>query len=133
MLKLTYSDFGLHLEQIGESLEQLVAQRSILAVRIGESVYIQPGNASFLVPEDAITASLDLDRSISPHFPISLCCVDEDFYEVNISGVWISKNGYGSEGIFAARLGAQAESFIQRLWKSSQQEVTAYSELRGEG
>jgi hypothetical protein len=127
MLKLTYSEFGLHLEQIGESLEQLVVQRSILAVRIGESLCIQPGNASFLVSTAAMTANLDLDRITNLHHPISFCCVDEDFYEVNIAGVWITKNSQAAEGLFAARLGDRAESVVQHLWQSSQQEVPTYN------
>lgn len=133
MLKLTYREFGLCLEQIDESLEQWIAQRSILALRMGNSICFQPGNASFLVPANAIKANVDLDRLTSPHSPISFCCVDEDFYEVNISGVWLFKNGNGCEGIFATGLDDRAESFVRQLWNISQQEVPTYSELRGDG
>ncbi len=134
MLKFIYSEFGLCLEQIaGESLDQWVTQRSILALRMGESICLHPGRASFLTPAYALTANhLDLDWLNNPHCPISCCCVDEDFYEVNIVGIWISLNGHGSEGLFAAMLGAQTESFVWQLWKSSQQEVPDYSEFRGE-
>jgi hypothetical protein len=132
MLKLTYSEFGLRLEKLDDSLEQWVAQHSILALRIGNSICFQPGNAAFLIPANAITAVVDLDRITSPHSPISFSCADKDFYEVNISGVWLFKNGNGAEGLFATSLDEQVESCVRQLWKISQQEVPAYSELRAE-
>jgi hypothetical protein len=134
MLKLIYSEVGLCLEQIvNESLDQWITQRSILALRMGQSVCMHPGRASFLTPASALTVHhLDLDWLNSPHCPISYCSVDEDFYEVNLVGVWISQHGQGSEGLFAATLGAQAESFVWQLWKSSQQSVPDYSEFRSD-
>jgi hypothetical protein len=133
MLKLTYSEFGLHLEQIDGSMEQWIAQRSILAVRIGSSICFQPGNASFLVPAAAMIANVTLDQMINPHSPVSFCSVDEEFYEVNITGVWIFKNSSSTEATFATGLDHQAESLVRQLWKISQQEVPTYSELRGQG
>jgi hypothetical protein len=121
MLKLTYSEFGLCIEQIGESLDRWLTQRNLLALSIGESLSIQTGNASFLVPTDVIMDNLDLYRLLRPLSPISLCCVDEDYYEVNIAGVWLAKNTQVSEGILAAALGDRVESFVWRLWESSQQ------------
>jgi hypothetical protein len=130
MLKLTYSEFGLRLEQIDESFEQWIAQRSILALRMGNSICLQPGNASFLVSANAMTANVNLDRITNPHSAISFCCVDEDFYEVNIAGVWLFKNSNGTEATFATGLDPQAESFVQQLWKISQKEVPTHSELK---
>lgn len=133
MLKLTHSEFGLHLEHINESFEQWIAQRSILAVRMGNSICFQPGNASFLVPATAMMANVTSDQMINPHSPVSFCSVDEEFYEVNIAGVWIFKNSSGAEATFATGLDQQSESFVRQLWKISQQEVPTYSELRGQG
>lgn len=126
MLKLTYSESGLRLEQIDASLEQWVMERTILALRISEPLYVRSGNASFLVPTAAVAASLDRAwMSDLPH-PISLCYVDRDFYEVNIAGVWLAKNTETSEGVLAAELGDLAESSIRYLWESSQQPVPTY-------
>ncbi len=47
MLKLTYTDVGLHLERMATPLETLVAQRVVLALRAGQRLYIEPGKASF--------------------------------------------------------------------------------------
>ncbi|WP_310488681.1 alr0857 family protein [Chamaesiphon sp. VAR_69_metabat_338] len=126
MLKLTYSEFGLRLEQIDASLEQWVMQRTILALRISEPLYVQSGNASFLVPTAAVRASLDRSQMTCLPNPISFCYVDRDFYEVNIAGVWLAKNTDVCEGILAAELGDLAESAVYRLWESSQPQVPTY-------
>jgi hypothetical protein len=125
MLKLTYSEFGLHLEQIAESLEQWIVQRTILALRISEPLCIQSGNASFLVPTATITA-IDRDRIVRLPNAVSVCCVDRDFYEVNIAGVWLTKNTHVSEGILVAELGDPAEACVRSLWDSSQRQVPTY-------
>jgi hypothetical protein len=125
VLKLTYSEFGLHLEQIAESLEQWVLQRTLLALRIREPLCVQPGNASFLVPTTAITA-IDRDRLARLPEAVALCSVDRDFYEVNIAGVWLTKNAHVSEGILAAELGDLAEACVHSLWESSQRQVPTY-------
>ncbi len=132
MLKLTYSEFGLRLEQIDESFEQWIAQRSVLAIRMGNSICLQPGNASFLVSASGIAENVAPNRITNTHSAISFCCVDEDFYEVNIAGVWLFKNN-GTDATFGTGLDRQAESFVQQLWKISQQEVPTYSEVRGQG
>jgi len=52
MLKLTYTDVGLHLERVPIPLEATVALRVILAMRTGSTLYAEPGRASFLLPAD---------------------------------------------------------------------------------
>jgi hypothetical protein len=125
MLKLTYSEFGLHLEQIDTSLEQWIVRRTILALRISQPMCLQSGNASFLVPTASITA-IDRDRIVRLPEAITVCCVDLDFFEVNISGVWLTKNSNVSEGILVTELEAVAESSVCRLWECSQQQTPTY-------
>jgi hypothetical protein len=58
MLKLNYTDVGLYMEQTMTNPELLIAQRVLLAMRLGrsalpsrkESLHIEPGHASFLLP-----------------------------------------------------------------------------------
>lgn len=40
MLKLTYTETSFHLECLTQSLEEWVAQRVILALRVGQSLYV---------------------------------------------------------------------------------------------
>jgi hypothetical protein len=127
MLKLTYGELGLRLEQIDTSLEQWVTERTILALRISEPLYVRSGNASFLVPTAAVAASLDRARLAGLPHPISFCYADRDFYEVNIAGVWLANNTDASEGILAAELDDLAESSIRHLWETSQGPVPTYT------
>jgi len=49
MLKLTYTEFGLHLERVTVSLETLVSQRVVLALRMGQTLHVEPSRAAFLL------------------------------------------------------------------------------------
>ena len=52
MLKLNYTDVGLYMERTMTNPELLIAQRVLLAMRLGRSLHIEPGRASFLLPAD---------------------------------------------------------------------------------
>jgi hypothetical protein len=52
MLKITYTDAGLRLEQVAQTVEAMVAQRAVLMVRLGGSVAVQPSYASLPLPAD---------------------------------------------------------------------------------
>ena len=52
MLKLNYTDVGLYMERTMTNPELLIAQRVLLAIRLGRSLHIEPGRASFLLPAD---------------------------------------------------------------------------------
>ncbi len=123
MLKLTYTELGLHLERIDQSLEELVSQRSILALRIGESMCVQPGNISFLVPAQEIEQLL-LEQTNRMDSAVSFCSVDEDFDEVSIAGTWISQHSQVAEGLFTASLADSTEEMIEQLWQCSQQQIS---------
>ncbi|MHC5726844.1 MAG: alr0857 family protein, partial [Nostoc sp.] len=47
MLKLTYTESSFDLECLTLSLEQWVAQRVILSLRVGQGLCIEPNTASF--------------------------------------------------------------------------------------
>jgi len=50
MLKLTYTETGFNLERLAQSPEQLVALRVVLAMRVGQSISVEPSTAAFLLP-----------------------------------------------------------------------------------
>jgi hypothetical protein len=52
MLKLTYTETGFRLERLAQSLEEWVQGRVILALRVGQSLLVEPSTASFLLPVD---------------------------------------------------------------------------------
>jgi hypothetical protein len=61
MLKLTYTANDFYLECLTESLENWVANRTLLCLRTANSIYIEPSTASFL---------LFVDLAYLPHVEI---------------------------------------------------------------
>jgi hypothetical protein len=121
MLKLTYTEVGLDLEKITGSIEKLVSRRTIVAVRVGQSILVQPGSASFLIPTNAL--NLKAFKAVIKNEPsrtIGLCKVDDDCYEVSIKGTWIALNTAAHEGIFVTIMHDETECFITQLWQSTQ-------------
>lgn len=129
MLKLTYTEVGLNLERIQTSahhlmsdrVENIVAQRVILAVRTGQPICVQPGRASFLVPAKNVslkeyksTVQGETIRSID------LTSVDHDSYEISLRGTWVASNSDAFEGMFVTSLNDRIEYYIDRLWRITQ-------------
>jgi hypothetical protein len=121
MLKLTYTEVGLDLERMTGSIEKIVSRRTILAMRVGQSILVQPGSASFLIPADAV--NLKEFKSIvkdEPARTIGLCKVDQDCYEISIRGTWIARNSEAHEGMLVTLMSDRTERFIEKLWMSTQ-------------
>jgi hypothetical protein len=121
MLKLTYTQSGLQLERVGASLEVLVAQRVLLALRTGETLHVEPGYAAFLLP-DGISGLGQLEFAIKqePSLEISITSVNDGFVEVSLRGSWIATTVNAHEGVFIAALGDCTEFFLYKLWQKSQ-------------
>lgn len=125
MLKFTYTETGVQLERLTTSPEAMVAQRVTLAMRVGQSVCIEPSQASFLLPSHLsgivqleVAARQDRGRSIS------ICVADADFVEVSLRGTWIADGVATSEGIFLATLWPSSEALIFQLWEVSQRDTS---------
>lgn len=127
MLKLTYTDLGICLEQGTEPLEALISRRVLVAVRLGQSIYLQTGRASFLL--SATTPHLaDLDQLIREEYGwaqdtkadamIYLCPVDDQFVEVSVLGVWVAADAEAHEGTFITRLSDRVETLVMALWQT---------------
>ncbi|MBW4578505.1 MAG: hypothetical protein KME42_02905 [Tildeniella nuda ZEHNDER 1965/U140] len=127
MLKLTYIEDGLHLERMTASLDVLIAQRVLLALRAGQKLYVEPGNAAFLLPADApglthLELALKLDRSQS----ITVTPVDTAFIEVSLQGSWIAEDAAAHEGMFITAFSDRAEFFVYKLWQMTQLQVSSF-------
>lgn len=126
MLKLTYTEVGLHLERLTASLEVLVAQRVVLALRTGLTLYVEPGKASFLLPADApnlVHLEMALQMEQSP--AIAVTPVDEEFVEVSVHGSWMAESAEAHEGMFLTALSERTEFFVYKLWQATQAQVMA--------
>ncbi|NJP08416.1 MAG: hypothetical protein HC866_02200 [Leptolyngbyaceae cyanobacterium RU_5_1] len=119
MLKLTYTETGIYLEYLAQSLEELITQRIILAMRVSESLMVEPGRASFLLPTHSPELNVLWAIADRQHDEITLCPTDEAFIEVTLRGVWLSHRMGSEEGIFLAELRVHTERLIWRIWQAS--------------
>lgn len=117
MLKFTYTDLGLHLVRLPDALEAVISQRSLLAVRIGQAVHLEPSYAAFLVPahwgklthlKAAIAQAGTADLAVTP--------VDQECVEINLRGLWLASSIEAQEGIFLVALPDEVEVLVEQAW-----------------
>jgi hypothetical protein len=117
MLKFTYTESGIHLEYLNQTLEELISLRFILAMRVGDRLIAEPGTASFLLPASRplqhrlITIALSEENLTSP------CPVDTDFVEISLRGTWLSSSMDYGEGLFLTELGEYSERSLLEIWR----------------
>ncbi len=126
MLKLNYTDVGLYMERTMTNPELLIAQRVLLAVRLGKTLYIEPGRASFLLPADIPELKV-LEMALHQEYGsvVTLLAVDEDFVEVGLSGSWIAEDKDAHEGMFLTVMSDRIERFIYKLWQMSEVHISS--------
>jgi hypothetical protein len=128
MLKLTYTDVGLYMERIAASLETLVSQRVVLALRAGQSLHVEPGKASFLLPADAPgLRHLETTLNLRIRQDITITPVDNEFVEMSVNGIWIAQTAEAYEGMFVTALCDRTEFFVYKLWQSTQTGVSSFA------
>ncbi|MBP0001432.1 MAG: hypothetical protein J7641_20980 [Cyanobacteria bacterium SID2] len=120
MLKLTYTETYVHLEYLTSSAEELVARRVKLAMRVGTPVFVQPSQASFLLPANLpgikhLAEALRRDAIEG----CDLYPADEAFVEVSLCGTWVTTDADTAEGVFIASLTPLCELSIAKLWQAS--------------
>jgi hypothetical protein len=125
MLKLNYTEVGLYMEYVETSLELTIAQRVVLAMRLGQTLHVEPGRASFLLPMQ-MTALRDLQMLLTQdsHHRVAVTSVDRGYVEVSLQGSWISEGAEADQGMLLTVLGAPLEAMIYKLWQASQMLVS---------
>jgi hypothetical protein len=129
MLKLTYTDNSFYLECLTQSLEEWVAQRVILALRVSQALRIEPTTASFLLPLDlpgVERLKTEVNRYDSEI--ICLCNCDAEHLEVTLDGSWLSDGNDDAVGVFVTTMSYSAEFFLSKLWQESQVCASVVSE-----
>lgn len=126
MLKLNYTDVGLYMERTMANPELLVAQRVLLAMRLGQTLHVEPGRASFLLPADIPELKV-LEMALHQDYGsvVTLIAVDEEFVEVGLSGSWIAENKDAHEGMFLAVMSDRTEFLIYKLWQMSEVRISS--------
>lgn len=125
MLKLTYTEAGLHLEQIAVSLEEVVAQRVLIAIRAGHQICVEPGRAAFLLPADALDLPhLELMLRQEQGQTATITAVDSECVEISFEGTWIASSASAEEGMFLTAFSEWAEVLVFRLWEMMRSQVS---------
>lgn len=129
MLKLTYTESSFYMECLAQSLEEWVAQRVILALRVGQCLCVEPSTASFLLPVDlpgveVLRAAVVREDSEI----IALCSCDSDYIEVSLRGSWLSDGSEDADGVFVTAMSDRSEFFLHKLWQQAQQRASVMSE-----
>lgn len=125
MLKLMYTDGGFHLERVAVPLEVLVAQRVALAVRFGQTLHLEPGKASFLIPAklDGLL-QLELSLPLEESQALTIAAVDAEFVEITLNGTWLAETATAHEGIFFTAFSDRTEFLLQQLWQASETQIS---------
>jgi predicted small secreted protein len=135
MLKLNYTEVGLYMERVMTLPEMLIAQRVILAMRLRQSLSVEPGHASFLLPThtpELEQLEIALQREYSPE--ATVIPVDDEFVEVNLNGSWIAESKEAHEGMFLTVMSVypeggtashRAEFLIYKLWQMSDAHISS--------
>jgi len=126
MLKLTYTEAGLHFERVvSSSLEVLVAQRVILALRAGQPLHIEPGKASFLMPIDTPGLRyLEKMLKVEASQGVVVAAIDHNYVEISLAGSWIAESAEAHAGMLVTTFSDQTEFFVYKLWQATQSPVS---------
>lgn len=120
MLKLTYTETGVHLERVAQSLEEWVFSRVILSLRVGLRLLVEPSTASFLLPADLPGLPLLQSAAQLETEAIALCVCDAEYIEVSLRGTWLAADEESAEGAFVAAMSDRTEFFLFKLWQEAQ-------------
>jgi hypothetical protein len=126
VLKLNYTESGFHLEQLDKTIAQLLQERVLLALRVEQTLYIEPSTAGFLLAlSDAEMVELENVLQQQPSQFITIYAADDSLVEVNVEGTWVAENAEAEVGIFVTHLPEPVEHFIYNLWKITQAEFSS--------
>jgi hypothetical protein len=126
MLKLNYTEDGLYMKRVMTSPELAIAQRVVLAMRLGQALQVEPGHASFLLPA-GIPELEQLEMSLRQECRgrVNVMPADDEFVEVSLSGSWIAESKEAHEGMFLTVLSDRAEFFLYKLWQMSEAHISS--------
>lgn len=126
MLKIIYSETGLHLELLSVNRQEWIARRTLFATSVGASMTISQQRATFLLPSpmcDVTGLDLYLHSAGEKTFTLHQC--DCDYVEIGLDGNWICSDVDSDEGIFIAQLPDRTELYLWQLWHTATQELVS--------
>ena len=119
MLKIIYTETGLHLERLPVDLKQWITRRIKFATSVGEPMIVSKQRATFPLPSPVCelpAVDLALPDPISNTMTIDRC--DLDYVEVGLNGYWLSTHSNSAEGIFVCQQTEKIELFLWQMWQA---------------
>ena len=119
MLKIIYSETGLHLEILTVEHQQWIAQRLKFATSVGEQMVVRKQRATFPLPASICEFPMvdaDLRNVTANTMTVDLC--DPDYVEFGLAGYWLASHRDSAEGIFVCEQTERIESYLWQLWHS---------------
>lgn len=131
MLKITYTDAAPYLEYLTQSVEDWIAHHTVLALRTGQPLVIEPGRASLLLPiglsdlAQVLLSEVKRSRPIYPaiakRFPlIEVYRSDDSSIELSLDGLWVAANPETHSGTFLSTHSPWVERNVLNLWQQAQ-------------
>lgn len=114
MLKVDYTENGNYLETVTMSREELIAQRALLAIRLGYPFYVKPDSTGTILIAGEETLIHQLERALYRE-NVSLYPAEPKKLELTVVGLWISENINSCQGTLITSLNDEAESLIKEL------------------
>jgi len=117
MLKITYLENEIYLEQLDKSVEVWKTDRILVNLRAAFSIYVESSIASIVLP---ITSRVNSLVRLASDQPIELVPCDEEYLEVSLMGIWLAKEQDSEEGVFVCELSPEIENCLSQLWQEAQ-------------
>jgi len=122
MLKIAYTEKGIHIERLNESLETWLTNRVLISLRSAVGICVEPSSASLIVPRDLpYFQDLSVSEDIQD-FQIDIC--DSSCAEISLEGCWVAAPENLEEGIFVCCLSKKTEFFLHQIWKEGNLNTT---------
>ena len=126
MLKITYLEDEIYLEYLEEFIEAWKANRILVSLRAGVSIFVEESTACLVIPIDTPHLMGLAELAAKEKIEVSPC--DAEYIEVVLPGTWVTSHEDSEEGIFICELTHSSESFIYRMWQESQVSSSVISE-----
>jgi hypothetical protein len=97
MLKITYSDAEPFVEKVAQSMEIVVAQRSLVALQSGQSLWIQASHGSLPFSAQSPGVASLVQAARRQGLAVTVC--DADWLEIILPGTWIADSPTSDSGI----------------------------------
>ena len=127
MLKIAYTETGLHLELLTVDRDEWISGRLNFAKSIGELMLVRKERATFMLPNKICDMRVVKDylRKLGAR-TVTINQCDRDWAEIGLSGRWICTDIDSAEGIFVTKQLDRVELYLFQLWQAAKSELVAY-------